>query len=85
MRGNDLPGFAAPRENLIIEKVELCSSMEDRGGNCFGNTVSIYRTVLSRERKRMRMDEFSIWICEDLSKSIVIFKLSFRRFRSFIM
>lgn len=51
MRGNDLPGFAAPRENLIIEKVELCSSMEDRGGNCFGNTVSIYRTALSREKE----------------------------------
>lgn len=51
MRGNDLPGFAAPRENLIIEKVELCSSMEDRGGNCFRNTVSIYRTALSREKE----------------------------------
>lgn len=51
MRGNDLPGFAAPRENLIIEKVELCSSMEDRGGNCFGNTVSIYRTALEREKE----------------------------------
>lgn len=71
MRGNDLPGFAAPGENLIIEKVELCSA---RWKIAAVIVLGIrYRSFerLSRERCDCEMDEFSI--CEDL---FVIFEVS---------
>lgn len=78
MRGNDLPGFAAPGENLIIEKVELCSA---RWKIAAVIVLGIrYRSFerLSRDASRERCDceIFDLWwssICEDL---FVIFEVS---------